>query len=167
MFRDVLETTTHNQEFSDQLDKEEATKATESVGDGEFHGGYGSASLRECLERIAPQEPTTSAALHSGAGVRTNPSQMTNPPQVMSLNMENQSQETTPMKDPPPDDASLRPKTRKRTEEDLTPKSEQAEVKEEQEEEEPTEEVPTIQIRAPDWFYSTIWLEHDPNARPN
>ena len=33
-------------------------------------------------------------------------------------------------------------------EEDLTPKSEQAEVKEEQEEEEANEELPTIQIRA-------------------
>ena len=73
------------------------------------------------------------------------------------------------MKDPPLDDASLRPKKSERTEEDLTPKSEhaQAEVKEEQEEEEPNEELPTVQIRAPDWLNSTIWLEHDPNARPN
>ena len=48
---------------------------------------------------------------------------MTNPPQVMSSNVEqNQSQETTQVKDPPLDDASLRPKKRERTEEDLTPK---------------------------------------------
>ena len=44
---------------------------------------------------------------------------------------------------------------------------EQAEVKEEQEEEEPNEELPTMQIRAPDWFYSFLCLEHDPDARPN
>ena len=53
----------------------------ESVGAGAFHGGYGSVSLRECLERFVPQEPTTSAVLHSGAGMKTNPSQLTNPPQ--------------------------------------------------------------------------------------
>ena len=62
-FQDVLETATHNQEFSDQPDKEESNNTTESVGAGEFHGGSGSASLRECLERLEPQEPTTSAAL--------------------------------------------------------------------------------------------------------
>ena len=54
---------------------------------------------------------------------------------------------------------------RERTEEDLTPKSEQAEVKEEQEE--PDEEVPSVQLRSPDRFYRTIWLEHDPNAPPH
>ena len=62
---------------------------------------------------------------------------------------QNQSQEATPVKEPPLDDASLRPKKRERTEEDLTPKSEQAEVKDEQEEEDSSEELPTIAIRAP------------------
>ena len=51
----------------------------------------------------------------------------------------NQFQEARPVKEPPPDDASLRPKKRERTEEDLTPKSEQAEVKNEQEEDDSNE----------------------------
>ena len=46
-FHDVVGATTHNQEFSDQPAKEEGNNATESVGAGEFHGGYGSASVRE------------------------------------------------------------------------------------------------------------------------
>ena len=78
---------------------------------------------------------------------------------------QNQSQETTPVKDPPLDDASLRPKKRERAEDDLTPKSEQAEVKEEQEE--PAEEVPPVQLRSPDRFYRTISREHDSNAPPH
>ena len=80
-FQDVLETTTHSQELSDRFGQGKSNNATEPVGAGEFHGKYGSASLRECVERLEQQELTTSAALHSGAGVRTNPSQMTNPPQ--------------------------------------------------------------------------------------
>ena len=78
------ETAAHNQGLSDQPDKEESNKesnnSTEAVGAVEFHGGYGSVSLRECLERIMPQEPTTSAALHSGAGMGASSSQLTNPP---------------------------------------------------------------------------------------
>ena len=79
------------------------------------------------------QEPTTSATRHSGEGLGPSSSNMTDPPQVMNPNVEqNQSQETTSVKQQPPDDASLRPKKRERKEEGLTPKSEQsqAEVKE-------------------------------------
>ena len=79
-FQNVVETAAHSQEFSDQPDKEESNNSTEAVGAGEFHGGYGSTSLRECLERIVPQEPTTSVALHSGARMGASSSQMTNPP---------------------------------------------------------------------------------------
>ena len=104
-FQDVVETAAHSQEFSDQPDNEESKNSTEAVGAGEFHGGYGGACLRECLERTVPQEPTTSAALHSGAGMWASSSQLTNPPQVMTPNMEqNQSQETTPVKDLPHSD---------------------------------------------------------------
>ena len=51
---------------------------TETVGSGEFHGGYGSALLRECIE-ITLQQDATPATLHSGEGPEmTNPSQNQN-----------------------------------------------------------------------------------------
>ena len=79
---------------------------------------------------------------HSGEGLGPKSLIMTNPPQVMSPNVEqDQSQETTAVKQQPPDDASLRPKKRERMEEDLTPKSEpsQVEVKEEPDEQDSDE----------------------------
>ena len=96
-----------------------------------------------------PQEPTTSAALHSGDG--TEPVS-----------------KKTPVKGPPPDDTWFQPKKRERAEDDLTPKSEQAEVKEEQEGS--AEEVPSMQLRSPDRLYHTVWIEHDSiflNAHPH
>ena len=80
-FQDVAETAAHSREFFDQPDTNERHQPGETVGSGEFHGGAGHASLGECLERIMPQEPTTSAALHSGDGMEASSSQMTNPPQ--------------------------------------------------------------------------------------
>ena len=77
-FQDVVETAAHNREFSEQPDTQEGNQPDESVGAGEFHGGYGGASLRECLERLVPQEPTTSAACHSGDGMGASSSQTTN-----------------------------------------------------------------------------------------
>ena len=56
--QDVVEMAAHSREFLDQPDTNESHPPVESVGAGEFHGGYGGASLRECLERIVPQEPT-------------------------------------------------------------------------------------------------------------
>ena len=107
-FKAVLETAAHSRESLDQPDNNESHQPEETTGSGEFRGGYGSASLRECLEKIVPQEPTTSAALHSREGMGASSSQVTNPPQVMSPNMEqNQSQGTASVNDPPPDDASL------------------------------------------------------------
>ena len=57
---------------------------TETIGSGEFHGGCGSASLRECIEIALQQESATPATLHSGEGLGN----MTNPPQVMSPKVE-------------------------------------------------------------------------------
>ena len=60
--QDVVETAVHNQKVSDQPDKEESNNSTEAVGAGEFHGRYGSASLRECLEcrkNLPPLLPST------------------------------------------------------------------------------------------------------------
>ena len=46
-------------------------------GSGEVHGGIGSATLRECIERVAQQSTATPAALHSGEGTEKS----TDPPQ--------------------------------------------------------------------------------------
>ena len=100
-------------QISKTLLKVSANPNTETLGSGEFHGGYGSASLRECLDRMASGMPTASAALHSGEGQGLNPPETTNPSQVMSPNVEqNQPQETTPVEQQTPDDASPRLKKR-------------------------------------------------------
>ena len=109
---------------------------TETLGSGEFHGRYGSASLRECIERALQQDTATPATLHSGRGLGA----MTNPPQVLGPNVEqSQSQKTTSVNNN--HDASLRPLRRERKEEDVTPKSEpsQVEVKEEPKEQDSEE----------------------------
>ena len=65
-FRDAEGTTTREPDTGENAD-------TDTLGPGEIHGGFGSASLQECVGRV----------LH-------------NPPQVMSPNVEqNQPQETT------------------------------------------------------------------------
>ena len=76
-FLDVEETAAHSQE-SPEL---HYNPTTETVGAGEFHGGYGSASLQESVERILSQEPTTSATCRSGEGLGPSSSNMTDPPQ--------------------------------------------------------------------------------------
>ena len=66
-FQDVDDTAAHSQESHDLPKNTETHSVTESVGAGEFFGGYGSASLRECLEEmIISREPTTTATRHSG-----------------------------------------------------------------------------------------------------
>ena len=54
----------------------------EPVGAGEFHGGYGSVSLRECLERIINPPPLLPSTLGKVWGPVTGPSSsnMTDPP---------------------------------------------------------------------------------------
>ena len=104
-------------------------------------------SLDKRLNEAVQPVTTTSATCPSGEGMRASSSQTTSPPQVMSPNMEqNHPQESTPAKDPPPEDTSFRPKKRERTEEDLTPKSEQGqfEVKEG-----PGEDAPPIRSSDP------------------
>ena len=64
-FQDVVEKAARSREFLEQPNLGEEKSQDDTFGAGEFHGGYGSASLKECLERIATQEP---AALHSGVG---------------------------------------------------------------------------------------------------
>ena len=103
-FQDAEETTAQSREPPEVHNN----PITETIGSGEFYGGYGNSSLRECIE-IASQQNATPATLHSKEGLGN----MTNPPQVMSPNVErNQSQETTSVKQQPPDDTSLRPTKR-------------------------------------------------------
>ena len=105
-----------------------------TLGPGELHGGIGSATLRECIERVLQPGTVAPATLHSGEGSEKS----TNPPHVMSPNVEqNQPQETTSVKQPSSDDVSLHPVKVERNEEDVTPKSEAEQVGTK---EEPTEE---------------------------
>ena len=94
-------------------------------GVGGFHGGFGSATLRECLDRINQSRTDAPATCHSGVDTEKLP----DPPQVMSPNVEgDQTHESTSVKPPSPDSES-QPRTKEeKKEEDVTPKSEAAPV---------------------------------------
>ena len=155
---EVQNAVAHNREDLDQTCEEEQVYHDASPDGGELHGGFGSASLRECLERVS----TTSATCHSGEGMGASSSHTTNPPQVMKPNMEqNHPQESTSAHDLPPEDDSFRPKKRERKEEDLTPKSEQEQL---DVKEEPREDFPPT--RSSDPMHNTIWLESDTSKGP-
>ena len=51
-------------------------------GIGEFHGGFGSASFRECLGRVAQSSTTPCAPCRFGEGMGENVIRMTNPSQI-------------------------------------------------------------------------------------
>ena len=72
----------HSREPNDQPPNDKSRLNTELLAAGELHGGYGSISWEECLERIIPPESTTCATHHSGEGSGTSTSSMTNPPRV-------------------------------------------------------------------------------------
>ena len=67
-FQDVEDTAAHSPESLEL--PENAT--TQTLGPGEFHGGYGNASLRECVERVMSQELATPATRRSGEGLGPN-----------------------------------------------------------------------------------------------
>ena len=77
---DVQDTAAHSRETLDQTHEEEDTYHNANPGIGEFHGGFGSASLGECLGRVAQSTMTPSATCHSGEGIGESTSHMTNPP---------------------------------------------------------------------------------------
>ena len=141
---EVQDTVAHNQEDLDQTREEEDTYHDANPGIGEFHGGFGSASLRESLGRVAQSSTTPSATCHSGEGVGENATHMSNPSQVMSPKTEqNPSQDSTSAHGPPAEDTSYPSQNRERKEDDPTPKyeheQEQFDVKEE-----PGEDFPPI-----------------------
>ena len=53
-------------------------RGTEDHGAGEMHGGFGSATLRGCLDKINQSRIVTPATLHSGEGTENS----ADPPQV-------------------------------------------------------------------------------------
>ena len=90
---------------------------------GGLHGGFGSATLRECLDRINQDRTDAPAARHS----RVDTEKIPDPPQVMSPNVEeDQTRESTSVKPPSPDSESQPRIKEERKEEDVTPKSETA-----------------------------------------
>ena len=119
------DTVAHSREDLVRLEEEDACHDG-NPRIGEFDGGFGSASLRECLGRVAQSSSTPSAICHSEEGVGETATRMTNSPQVMSPSMEqNPPQESTSAHDPLREDTSHQSKKRERKEEDPTPKSEQ------------------------------------------
>ena len=119
----------HHSEDIDKTVDGEAIYHDANLCVDEIQGGFGSASLRECLGRI-PQLATSSATL----GDSMSPHH-TNPPQVMSPSPDQtQPQNPASMHDPPPVDTNQQPK-RECKEEVSTPEPEQFDVKEVPEEE--------------------------------
>ena len=89
-FKEVEEMATHSQNVLDEARNDEDHQPDVTTEFGEHHGGHGSASLRECLEKkstetrkIEQPDTTTSAALHSGGGTGASSPQSTNPPQLL------------------------------------------------------------------------------------
>ena len=129
-FQDVEETATKETQTG-------AKTESEAHGPGEIHGGIGSATLRECIEKARQQGTVAPAALHSGEGTERS----TDPPQVTSQNVEeNQPHESTSVKQPSPDEESHQSVKVERKEEDVTPKSEAAQVGVKEEPTEPDSE---------------------------
>ena len=111
-FQDAEEGATR--EDSDSAD----TRAHES---GAFHGEFGSATLRECLDRINQRGIDAPAPCQSGVKIERTP----NPPQVMSPNVgEEQIPETISAARPSQDHESQPRIKEERKEEEVTPKSE-------------------------------------------
>ena len=60
-FQDAVEVTTRETDTGDRTE-------SEARGPGEIHGGFGSATLRECIERSRQCGTAAPATLHSGEG---------------------------------------------------------------------------------------------------
>ena len=98
---------------------------TDSRGSGALHGGFGSATLQEWLDRINQSRIDAPAPCHSGVKIE----ESSNPPQVMSPSVEEeQTHDTTSAERPLPDDEPQPRIKEERKEEDATPKSEAATV---------------------------------------
>ena len=85
-FQDAEEVTTKETDIDDRIEIEER-------GPGEMHGRFGSATLRECLDRINQGRIVALATLHSGEGTEKS----ADPPQVTSPNVEETSLMSLPL----------------------------------------------------------------------
>ena len=75
---------TEYHDASEELTRKEETESTNPQQKSmEFQGGYGSSSLKECIELLNATANSAPAPLDSGVGHKP-----TDPPQVMSPNME-------------------------------------------------------------------------------
>ena len=81
---------------------------------GAFHGGFGDATLQECLDRINQSRTDALATCHSGVMVEDSPK----PPQVMSPNVEEEHIHEKPQS---PDDES-QPRIKEERKEEGDPK---------------------------------------------
>ena len=66
---DIQNTAAHSSEELDRSQDGEDMQHDANPAIGEIHGGFSSASLRECLGRMVQPTTTTSATCHSGEGV--------------------------------------------------------------------------------------------------
>ena len=118
-------------EFHD-VEEEPPKKPGEKSNSGHVstssHGGCGSSSLQECLDRLNRATSNTLALCHSGATTE----RLSNPPQVMSPNVEEeqihdqQAHDTLPEDQLLPQDESQSRVKEERKDEEVTPKSEPA-----------------------------------------
>ena len=98
---------------------------TEVHGVGGFHGGLGSATLRECLDRMYQ----SSTGRPCCPPLLVDAEKLPDPPQVTSPSVEeDQTREFTSVQPPSPDSESQPRIKEERKEEDVTPKSETAPV---------------------------------------
>ena len=106
---DVQDTVAHNREDLDQTHEDRRhTHHDVNPGIGEFHGGFGSASFRECLGRVAPIffYPLCCLPLWGRHGRKRNSHDQPATGYEPKCMEQNPSQDSTSAHDPPPDDTS-------------------------------------------------------------
>ena len=79
-FEEEFDTTEYHEAYEEPIRKEEADDRPRSSG---FQGGFGSSTLKECIELLNATSDHAPAPLDSGVGQK-----LTGPPQVVSPNME-------------------------------------------------------------------------------
>ena len=87
-FDEELDTSEYHDAAEEPIRKEETDVPQLELRSMGFQGGYGSSSLKECIELLNATSNITPAPLDSGVGQKS-----TDPPQVMSPNMEGPSTE--------------------------------------------------------------------------
>ena len=97
-FEEDLDTPEYHDAAEEPIRKEETDASQPKLRSMGFQGGYGSSSLKECIELLNATSNHTPAPLDSGVGQES-----IDPPQVMSPNMEGPSTKA----DAPPSNGSI------------------------------------------------------------